>query len=89
MPQGGKVKIAAQQLDGFVELVVSDSGAGISEENLKKVFDPLFTTKAKGTGLGLAICQQIMNRHGGTIEVKSKLGAGTAFTVRLPLNSHG
>ena len=86
MPEGGKVKIATQQLNGFVELVVSDSGAGISHDNLKKVFDPLFTTKAKGTGLGLAICQQIVNRHGGTIEVASELGAGSVFTVRLPLN---
>jgi len=89
MPDGGDVAIAIRRVDGFAEMTVTDSGVGIDDNDIKKVFDPLFTTKAKGTGLGLAICQQIMNRHGGTVEVVSKLGSGTSFTLRLPLNGHG
>jgi signal transduction histidine kinase len=72
----------------WVEIVVSDTGAGIPAEHLSKIFDPFFTTKevGKGTGLGLAICQSIVEQHGGRIEVASHgPGQGTAVTVRLPL----
>jgi signal transduction histidine kinase len=66
---------------------VADDGGGISPANLARVFDPFFTTKpvGKGTGLGLAICYEIVQRHGGEIEVRSELGRGTVFSVRLPL----
>jgi signal transduction histidine kinase len=56
------------------------------EENIGKIFDPLYTMKAKGIGLGLAVCKSIVERHGGSIEVKSKAGKGTTFTISLPLN---
>ena len=59
---------------------------GISDENMDKIFDPFFTTKENGTGLGLAITLGIIEQHGGTIDVKSKLGQGTSFTIRLPLD---
>ena len=65
---------------------VRDSGQGIPEDALEKVFDPLFTTKAKGIGLGLAIVGQIIRRHEGTIEVTSKQGEGTTFTITLPVH---
>lgn len=66
-------------------LVVSDTGAGIPQEQLEHVFDPFFTTKDKGTGLGLAIVHQIVMEHGGSISVDSKPGVGASFLVDLPL----
>ncbi len=68
-------------------LTVSDNGEGIREENLAKIFDPFFTTKAegKGVGLGLAVSYGIVEAHGGEVEVKSKAGEGTTFTVKLPV----
>jgi two-component system NtrC family sensor kinase len=85
----GSVAVSSTFLksEGLVEIVVSDTGVGISEENLSKVFDPFFSTKpiGKGTGLGLSICYSIIIRLGGQIQVKSILNQGTAFTIRLPL----
>jgi len=70
------------------EIKVSDNGTGISEKNLGKIFEPFFTTKEnKGTGLGLAVCWGIVSEHGGTIDVDSKVGRGTTFSVRLPLET--
>lgn len=71
-----------------VEIRVSDNGCGIRQEHLDKIFEPFFTTKesGKGTGLGLAISRDIVKRHGGELLVQSEQGAGTTFTVRLPLS---
>jgi len=70
------------------EIKVADNGAGIPEKNLGRIFEPFFTTKEnKGTGLGLAVCWGIVSEHGGTIDVDSKVGRGSTFTVRLPLES--
>jgi signal transduction histidine kinase len=66
-------------------IAYQDSGPGISSENLKKIFEPLFSTKAKGTGLGLSICAGIVEAHGGKILVDSELGKGSTFTVKSPL----
>ena len=63
---------------------VSDTGTGIPEDNLAKVFEPYFSTKETGTGLGLAIVQKIVDIHHGTIDVESAVGEGTKFTVKLP-----
>ncbi|MDD5207610.1 MAG: ATP-binding protein [Desulfobacterales bacterium] len=68
-----------------IEISVSDTGSGIPERDLDTIFDPFFTTKESGTGLGLAITHGIIQRHGGTITVKSKEGHGTTFRIRLPL----
>jgi two-component system NtrC family sensor kinase len=83
----GQVEIVADKSrDGMVTAIISDTGVGISQENLPKIFDPFFSTKdvGKGTGLGLFITHDIVVRHGGTIKVTSVLGKGTIFTVGLP-----
>jgi len=71
----------------FIEVEITDTGVGISKENLEKIFDPFFTTKdaGHGTGLGLAISYGIVKKHGGTIQVESEVGKGTTFTIRLPI----
>jgi two-component system NtrC family sensor kinase len=65
---------------------VSDTGVGIPQENIAKIFEPFFTTKevGKGTGLGLAVCYGILTEHGGSLDVQSKTGVGTTFTISLP-----
>jgi signal transduction histidine kinase len=84
MPKGGTLAITTNKTESHVEIVFSDTGSGMPEESMKKIFTPLFTTKAKGIGMGLAICKKIVEQHGGTIGAKSKAGQGTAFTIRLP-----
>jgi len=69
----------------LIRISFKDDGFGISEENLSKVFEPFFTTKKTGTGLGLSVSYRIVQEHGGTISVKSRLGEGTTFTVELPI----
>jgi two-component system sporulation sensor kinase A len=89
MPNGGKLMLTTIETSDFVEIVFSDTGVGIPEENINKLFTPLFTTKAKGIGMGLAICKKIVEEHGGTISVESKVDEGTAFTIRLPKEARG
>jgi two-component system sporulation sensor kinase A len=84
MPDGGKLAVTTKETKDNVEIIFADTGIGISEENISKLFTPLFTTKAKGIGMGLAICKNIVEQHNGTIEVKSKAGQGTTFTIKLP-----
>lgn len=79
-----KLKVETKKDGDFIKISISDTGKGIPEENLPCIFEPFFTTKDKGTGLGLAICQHIIQAHKGTIEVKSKVGKGTIFEVKLP-----
>lgn len=80
------VSAAAQDQGRWVVFKVSDTGHGISKENQAQVFDPYYTTKSTGTGLGLAIAHNIVDAHGGRIEVDSAPGAGTTMTVRIPIN---
>jgi len=84
MPDGGKLTITGEKANGKVKFAFTDTGMGISEENLKKLFGPLFTKKAKGMGLGLAICKRVVEAHGGTISVESVVGKGTVFTIIIP-----
>ena len=69
----------------FIEISIADSGEGISPENVGKLFQPLFTTKAKGIGLGLVLCKNLVEANGGRIKVESRLGEGTTFAVILPV----
>lgn len=83
----GTIRIRTGRQDGYVKVEVQDSGTGIAAEHIPKIFDPGFTTKGVGvgTGLGLSICHQIINAHHGTIQVASDQGAGSLFTVLLPV----
>ena len=86
---GGKLSIIGNIQNNMIIIVVKDNGAGISPENMKKIFDPLFTTKVKGIGLGLAVSQKLVDANGGSIQVESEAGAGSAFTVSLPIHHPG
>ncbi len=85
MPKGGKLIIHTRRSGNFIEITFRDTGVGISEEDMKKLFTPFFTTKAKGMGIGLTICKKFVEEHGGKIDVQSKKGEGTVFTVKLPV----
>jgi signal transduction histidine kinase len=89
--EGGRVHIEARPVAKAgavqqVQIEVSDSGAGIPEEHLEKIFTPFFTTKDSGTGLGLAVAHRIIEDHGGTMEVTSQVGRGTTFVITLPID---
>jgi two-component system NtrC family sensor kinase len=84
MLQGGTLRVRSQAAGGRVEIVIEDTGIGISPENMKKVMDPFFTTKEKGTGLGLSVVYGIVERHGGTLRLDSAPGRGTTVTISLP-----
>ena len=89
MPQGGNLWITTRQNSAdTVELIIRDDGIGIPDEHLAHIFEPFYTTKESGgSGLGLAISQTIVERHGGSIAVSSKVGQGTTFTITLPVDS--
>ncbi len=84
---GGEIIITSSSTDGEVLIEVSDNGPGIPPKILDNIFEPFFTTqpRGKGTGLGLSIAQSIVHNHGGEITVKSEIGKGTTFTVKLPV----
>jgi two-component system, NtrC family, sensor kinase len=83
MPQGGSLSLTGRQVDDCVEVTVGDTGTGIPPENLKRIMEPLYSTKARGLGLGLAIARSILEKNRGTLQVASEPGRGTTFTVRL------
>jgi signal transduction histidine kinase len=92
MPQGGELRVGTVA-NGHVEAVISDSGAGIAPEHLKRIYDPFFTTKSapkpgerRGTGLGLSVSYGIIQEHAGKINVESTLGVGTTFHLEFPLS---
>jgi CheY-like chemotaxis protein len=86
MPCGGTLTMATKEIGDAVEISVSDTGAGMSEEVRSRIFDPFFTTKGKtGMGLGLAVSYGIIRRHEGTVEVDSEINRGTTFRINLPI----
>ncbi len=97
MPEGGIIDISAEQLTvepgdpslepgSYARLDIRDNGPGMPPEVLHKVFEPYFTTKSMGNGLGLTIVHSIVKRHGGSVQVRSTQGKGTAFVIRIPLS---
>ena len=85
MPEGGQLTITTASAEaGWVQVTVTDTGEGISEENMDNLFEPLFTTKAKGIGLGLVITKNLVDAHHGIIEAHSKVEEGSTFIVKLP-----
>jgi len=85
MEKGGTLKVSTKKTGGAIEVSFKDTGIGISEEDMKKIFIPFFTTRAKRVRMGLPICKKFVEGHGGRIEVESQVGKGTIFTVRLPI----
>ncbi len=85
MPGGGRLRITTALREGMVEIAVADSGPGISEEDLNRIFNPYFTTKKLGIGLGLAITKKIVEEHRGTIAVRSRPNEGTGMIISLPV----
>ncbi|MGA1844445.1 MAG: ATP-binding protein [bacterium] len=85
MPAGGVLTITGSEKDGLVEVAILDTGEGIPQENLNKIFEPLFSTKDLGTGLGLSVCQGIIDMHKGRIRIESEVNKGTRFTIQLPI----
>ena len=84
MSDGGKLTVSTAKKDGQVEITITDTGRGISEEHMEHVFTPFFSTKHGGTGLGLSITDHIVKEHRGSVSFESYLNLGTIFTVRLP-----
>ncbi len=88
-PEGGEIVVACRAHEGQAVLEVRDTGRGIPADQLERVFDAFYTTRASGSGLGLEICRMIVRAHGGTIECSSTVGVGTTFRIRLPLVTGG
>jgi signal transduction histidine kinase len=85
LSRGGALTISSRLRGEQVEIAVSDTGPGISQEVGDRLFEPFFTTKPQGTGLGLSIARQITDEHGGELSWESRPGAGTTFVIRVPL----
>jgi signal transduction histidine kinase len=81
----GEVRVVAAAADGGIEVAVEDSGPGVDATTMRRLFEPLITTKAQGIGLGLALVKRIVERHGGSVGYQPRPGGGARFTVRLPL----
>jgi len=92
MPEGGELNFNTRITDDSkgIEIEISDTGCGIPQEHMSKLFDPFFSTKStgEGTGLGLSVSLGIVQRHNGTIDVKSKVGEGSTFIIRFPIGDN-
>ncbi|HQM91746.1 MAG TPA: ATP-binding protein, partial [Syntrophales bacterium] len=92
MPEGGTVTVESRlggetkELSRYLSVYISDTGAGIPREHFSKIFDPFFTTKPEGTGLGLSIAHKVLEQHGAQIEIRSRVGQGTMFIIRFPID---
>jgi signal transduction histidine kinase len=85
MPDGGKLNIVGAKEGNYIQIRFEDTGPGIPPEDMKRIFDPFFSTKKDGTGLGLSIAHRIVAAHKGKIEVESSVGKGSTFIVKLPI----
>jgi signal transduction histidine kinase len=86
-PVDGELLIKAHQEQEMIAIAVKDNGMGIPSENMDKIFEPLFTTKAKGIGLGLAVSRKLAEANGGRIEAQSEVGKGSTFILVLPVHN--
>lgn len=86
MPKGGKIEMKATKRHDYAILTLTDTGLGISEEHIARLYSPFFTTKPSGNGLGLVEVQKVVQAHHGTIDVSSIVGQGTSFVIKLPLS---
>ena len=84
MPEGGVLNVAIDRTDEMLRLEITDTGRGIAEEEVKKIFEPFYTTKAQGLGLGMPYAKKIIDQHDGTMSVKSRPGEGTTISITLP-----
>jgi len=84
LPQGGEIIVQTKSFGNRVELSVTDTGSGLTQEECARLFTPYYTTKQHGTGLGLAIVQSVVSDHGGKISVESTKEKGTTFRIELP-----
>ena len=84
MPNGGTMILKSVESSTDVQFLFSDAGIGMTRETMEKLWNPLFTTKAKGMGFGLSICKRIIEAHEGKISVESVFGEGTTFAVTIP-----
>jgi signal transduction histidine kinase len=85
MPTGGRLTVTAKREQGMITLTVSDTGVGIPDDVIQSLFKPFHTTKKGGLGLGLYYCKRTVEAHEGTIELDSEVGAGTTFTIKIPV----
>ena len=88
MPDGGDFTISAKQNKTDMIITFQDTGVGIIEENLQKIYDPFFTTKAEGTGLGLSLVYQTIVAHNGNIDISSEPNKGTLVSISLPIDEN-
>lgn len=86
-PRGGRIDVHTRSTGEWIEIEITDTGRGIAPEHLETVFKPFFTTRHTGTGLGLSITREIIQRHGGSVTLRSTPGWGTTFTIRLPADA--
>jgi signal transduction histidine kinase len=84
MPEGGTLSLTLTHLNEVLRLEITDTGPGIAEEEVTKVFEPFYTTKENGLGLGMPYARKIIEQHGGTISLNSRLGEGTTIHIDLP-----
>lgn len=89
MPEGGTLTVSAEAVETDIEIRISDTGVGISVEQLPLIFEPFYTSKGQGTGLGLAISYNIISEHNGEVDVESQPGEGTTVRIQLPLEQSG
>lgn len=87
MPKGGRMTVSVAPEGRFVKVEVKDSGEGIPEEAIDRIFEPFFSTKKEGTGLGLSLVKRIMEEHGGQVRVRSRKGEGTAVSLLFPISA--
>ena len=88
MPTGGIITISARADNDRVAISVRDTGIGIADDDLNRIIEPLYSTKARGMGLGLAICKVVLEKSGGILEIESEVGKGSTFTVQVPAATH-